>query len=69
MEANYDERCDIWSLGVILYILLSALPPFDGNNDKEILDSVKKMKYEFSCKNFLIKPLNLMVLVDRQKIW
>lgn len=45
MEANYDERCDIWSIGVMLYILLSALPPFDGDNDKQILDSVKKMKY------------------------
>ena len=45
LSNRYDERCDIWSTGVILYILLCGYPPFNGNNDNEILEAVKKGDY------------------------
>jgi len=45
INGSYDQRCDIWSAGVILYILLSAVPPFDGDNDKQIIEEVRKLKY------------------------
>ena len=41
LKSEYNEKCDIWSVGVILYILLSGKPPFTGKNDKEILNAVQ----------------------------
>ena len=49
---SYDEKCDIWSLGVIFYILLAGYPPFNGNNNEEIIASVKRGKYDLSHKCF-----------------
>lgn len=47
IKGDYDAKCDIWSMGVILYILICGAPPFYGPNDLAILESVKKGKFEF----------------------
>ena len=47
LRGEYDEKCDIWSCGVILYIFLCGYPPFNGQNDQEIFQRIKKGKFTF----------------------
>ena len=47
LEGHYNELCDIWSCGVILYMILCSCPPFQGNNDKEIYQNIKDGKVNF----------------------
>ena len=72
LKNKYNEKCDIWSCGVIMYMMLSGQPPFKGENDVEIYQSIKEGKYNFDdekwddisndakdlINNLLIKDIN-----------
>jgi calcium-dependent protein kinase len=47
LNEKYDEKCDIWSCGVIMYILLCGYPPFNAESDQEILNKIKIGKFSF----------------------
>ena len=44
---KYNKTCDIWSCGVILFILLSGYPPFDGDTDEDITNSILNEELDF----------------------
>ena len=44
-EKRYDFKSDLWSIGCILYLMMTNVPAFNGVNDAEIIAKVKRMKY------------------------
>ena len=47
VKGRYNEKCDLWSCGMILYILLSGGPPFNGTDD-EIFAILRRVKIDLT---------------------
>ena len=47
LKGKYNVQCDMWSVGVITYIMLCGYPPFYGDNNKEIFKKILTCDYKF----------------------
>lgn len=50
LKGKYDKRCDIWSFGIVAYIMMVGKAPFEGSNTGLILDSVLTMEPEYDTQ-------------------
>ncbi|OMJ66312.1 hypothetical protein SteCoe_36876 [Stentor coeruleus] len=52
LKRSYNEKCDIWSCGVIMFVLLSGRPPFTGKNDEEIFEKIAKGSFSLMSQEW-----------------
>ena len=61
----YDEKCDEWACGILMYLLLCGEPPFDGDTEEEIFKKVKKGDLDFSKPQFINVSDNCKDLIKK----
>lgn len=72
-EGNYSNKCDVWSLGVLIYKMISGNFPFNGSSLKQIKNDIASRPLEFTDQIWsktspvLIDLLKRMLVVDPNK--
>ena len=48
LKKSYTKACDVWSIGVIAYVLLCGRPPFEGEADEEVFANIKRGQFDLN---------------------
>ncbi len=65
LEGSYSEKCDIWSCGCILYVLIIGYPPFTADTTKELFSKIKKGKYKIEGEDWDLVSENAKDLIKK----
>ena len=70
IKSKYNNKCDIWSLGCIIYEMANLSLPYNGKNNTDLFNNIMKKKYKpiphFYSKN-LKSIINDMLIIDNSK--
>jgi len=48
LEGSYDHRCDIWSIGILFYFMLSGITPFFSSQENQVYQMILKDEPKFT---------------------
>jgi serine/threonine protein kinase len=60
MGEPYDKGVDVWSIGVICYVLLCGFPPFYGETQKDLFEKIMSANYSFPNPECTVSMLFLL---------
>lgn len=52
LNGSYDRSCDLWSVGVIAFVMLCGRPPFNGNDDDKVFARILKGKFSMDTPHW-----------------
>lgn len=65
IAGEYSAKCDVWSCGVILYIMLCGHPPFNASSDEEIFTKISRGVFNFNGKDWTGVSKDAKILIQK----